>query len=42
MAKIQNFKFHNSLDNFGTDPPQGVCLIFLGVNLMRALRGDAV
>ncbi len=22
MSKIQNFKFHNSLKNFGRDPPQ--------------------
>ncbi len=38
MEKIQNLKFHNSLNNFGRDPPQEYAW-FVGVNLMYAFRG---
>ncbi len=37
MAKIQKLKCHNSLNNFGRDPPQEYAW-FLGVNLMRTFR----
>ena len=32
LAKIQNFKFHKSLSNFGRDPPRSVHDIFGSVS----------
>ncbi len=40
LPKIPNLKFHNSLNNFGRDPPQEYAW-FVGVNLMCTLRGAA-
>ena len=43
LAKIQNLKFHSSLNNFGRDPPYPRSMHdFLGVNLVCTFRGDVV
>ncbi len=41
LAKIQNLKFHNSLNSFGGDPPHEYAW-FLAVNLVCTFRGDVI
>ena len=42
LAKIQNWKFYNSLNNFGRETISRSMHDFLGVNIICTLRGDIV